>query len=112
MKMQIRKRDCTFFYPLATWEWNAGKNLLIQYVPRITDIQYQVNNASITYSVSDHVLHPSFKVGQEIRLDDTVYYVATIERTVPDDTGTTFLYSLTTHKQDTPVFVTVEVDEI
>jgi len=30
---------------------------------------------------------------------------------VPEDTGTTFLYSLTTHKQDMPVFVTVEVAE-
>lgn len=114
MKLQVRSQDTNIFYPLATWSWESKTHLLIQRIPKITEVRFHIPSKTMTPSleIPQHQLQPSLQIGQEIRLDDTIYYVANIEPVSSDGyDGTIYAYYLSEMAPVVPAFWTVDVEE-
>lgn len=113
MKLQVRSEDTHIFYPLAAWSWEAKNKLLIQRIPRITEVRVHIPGKTKTPSIEipQHMLQPSLQIGQEVRLDDVVYYVTNIEVVPTGYDGTIYAYTLSEIEPKVPAFWTVEVSE-
>lgn len=115
MKLQVRSEDTHIFYPLAVWSWESKERLLIQRIPRITEIRFHIPGKTKTPAIEipPHLSRPSLQIGQEVRLDEVVYYVANIEIVVPpaDYDGTIYSYYLTEIAPKVPAFWSVDVTE-
>jgi len=115
MKLQVRSTDTTIFYPLATWSWDSQQHHLIQRIPRITEVRVNIpgKTKSPSINVPEHMIRPSLQTGQEVRLDDVVWYVSHIE-VIPPGTydGVTYVYYLSELAPEVPAFWIVEVTDL
>ena len=114
MKLHVRSEDTTIFYPLAAWSWESKSNLLIQRIPKITEVCFHIPGKTKTpkIEIPQHQLQPSLQIGQEIRLDEAVYYVVNIELVPPDRyDGTIYVYYLSELAPKVPAFWSVDVSE-
>jgi len=111
MKLQVRSEDTTVFYPLAQWSWDTKASVLIQRIPKITEVLVHIPGSTKTPSleIPEHLMRPSLQIGQEIRLDDKVYYVANIEM-APGRLGQVYVYYLSDLPPKVPAFWTVDVE--
>lgn len=112
MRLQVRSDETMIFYPLATWSWDEKYHHLIQRIPEITEVRITVSGMTTEpVKVPEHMIRPSLQIGQEAKLDDTVYYVANIEfapRT-KEFYGQIYLYYMSEIPPVVPAFWTVEV---
>jgi len=114
MKLQVRSEDTNIFYPLATWSWELKSRILIQRIPKITEVVFHIPGKTKTpkIEIPQHQLQPSLQIGQEARLDDTIYYVANIEACPPDGyDGTIYLFYMSELAPKIPAFWSVDVSE-
>lgn len=113
MKLQVKSEDTHIFYPLAAWSWESKNKLLIQRIPRITEVRFHIPGKTNTppIEIPQHMIQPSLQIGQEIRLDDVTYYVTNIEVVLTGYDGTIYAYSLSELAQKVPAFWSVEVEE-
>ena len=114
MKMQVRSEDTHIFYPLATWSWKKNENILVQRIPKITEVRFHIpgNTKTPVITIPEHMIQPSLQIGQEVRLDDTTYYVANVEPLPPDGfQGTIYVYYMSEMSLRVPAFWNVDVIE-
>lgn len=112
MKLQARSADTQIFYPLTVWSFDLKRKQLIQRIPKIKELQINSSGAeTISLKIPPHLLRPSLQTGQEIRLDDTAYYVAHIEVAPVQDYQAIYIYYLSEFPPEVPSFWTVDVEE-
>ncbi|MDD5547030.1 MAG: hypothetical protein PHO67_07770 [Candidatus Omnitrophica bacterium] len=113
MKLQVRSEDTAVFYPLATWTWKPKEQILIQRIPKIKEVRISIPGKTHTPSldIPQHLLRPSLQTGQEIRLDEIIYYVAYIEMGDLSNGMIVFTYTLSQLPPAVPAFWSVDVSE-
>ena len=112
MKLEAKHSEGLALYALS--EWSMENSKLIQKIPVIEEVRFKIGKQDYSEPIrlSNHGHPPTFKMGQQIRLDGIAKYIAGIEPVFlleGSQRKVCYVYTLTDEELETPIWWSTEI---